>query len=581
VMTAAVSQGALAFILLLAGALTLVAGVVLVRLYRRAVDRAMRRPGAGEPPAPRPAPVRPPPGLELQVDAPHEPRAPALPRPALARAARRRFAQGALVYSCAGFAHAAVATLLLFLFAGLEFYPWRTAIVFWALAWPVVLVLNLFWGPDRRWQAATIAGYVLVLLLLSLPVALSSDVGPLVLGTLILPPLLQPLFIWLITAAPGVFLLLFLNRRIRSIGPLLLVIMVIAVVGTHLAFLAVHAPAVQGRLVDLALALGVGVEVPFYALHLLGFAPFLVPGWLTADWLRRRYQRKRISDQMLTFDAIWLLMALIACSRLATEQGALGWLGLLAFAAYRLVVSFGMRPLARGAGAQPDARLLLLRVFGAQRRSERLFDLFGARWRYRGSIQLIGGTDLATTTLEPHEFLDFLSGRLARNFIRGRADLERRLAELDLRPDPDGRFRVNDLFCDGGAWQIAVARLMAQSDLVLMDLRGFSARNQGCIFELEALIDGVPLDRLILRIDRTTEFPVLRRTLLTHWQGMSSASPNAHAARATFRFVEVPGSRAAGVGRLLARCDEVLAAGALAAQTLDGAAVPAPRAATG
>ena len=36
-------------------------------------------------------------GLELQVDAPHEPREPALPQRALARAARRRFAKGALV----------------------------------------------------------------------------------------------------------------------------------------------------------------------------------------------------------------------------------------------------------------------------------------------------------------------------------------------------------------------------------------------------------------------------------------------------------------------------------------------------
>ena len=61
--------------------------------------------------------------------------------------------------------------------------------MFWALAWPVVLVLNLFWGPDRRWQAATVAGYFLVLLLLSLPLALSADVGPLDLGSLTLPPL--------------------------------------------------------------------------------------------------------------------------------------------------------------------------------------------------------------------------------------------------------------------------------------------------------------------------------------------------------------------------------------------------------
>jgi hypothetical protein len=91
----------------------------------------------------------------------------------------------------------------------------------------------------------------------------------------------------------------------------------------------------------------------------------------------------------------------------------------------------------------------------------------------------------------------------------------------------------------------------------------------------------VPLDRLILLIDGTTEFPVLRRTLLTLWPSMSAASPNARDAPATLRLVEVAGSRAAGVGRLLARCDQVIATGSLAARTPDGAAVPAPRAATG
>ena len=118
-MTAAVSQGALAFILLLAGALTLVAGFVLgpaLSPRGRPRDAPSRR-GRGAGRAARP--VARAPGLELQIDTPREP---IVPRPALARAARRRFAQGAVVYSCAGLAHAAVATLLLFLFAGLEFY---------------------------------------------------------------------------------------------------------------------------------------------------------------------------------------------------------------------------------------------------------------------------------------------------------------------------------------------------------------------------------------------------------------------------------------------------------------------------
>ena len=559
-MTPALSQGAMAFILLLAGALTLVLGLVLARLYRRAVARAMRRPGEAQLAAAPDPPVGRPPALELRIDAPGARDAAGAPPAGVALAAQRRFARAALVYALGGAAHAAVATVLLFRFGGLEFYPWRTAIAFWAHAWPVVLVLNLFLGPDRRWQLTTVLGYCAGLLLLSLGMVASGGAVPMALGTLTLPAALLPLIYWLITAAPSAFLLVFLNRRIRSIGPLLLVMMLVAVIGAHGAFLAMHLESVQAAMVSAALAGGLGIEAVFVAAQLAGFALFLVPGWLVASWLRRRYERKRISDQMLVFDAIWLLMSLVLCSRLASEQGVLGWAGLLAFAAYVLVVRLGLRPLWRDARAQPQARLLLLRVFGAQRRSERLYDLFNARWRFRGSMQLIGGADLATSTLEPHEFLDFLSGRLARNFIRGSADLERRIAELDLGPDPDGRFRVNELFCEDATWRAAVGRLMALSEVVLMDLRGFSRDNRGCIFELQALIDRVPLAQLIVLIDRATDRLALRHTLLELWPKMSAASPNAAPARSILQVLELESSAAAGIARLLACCDRILAA---------------------
>ncbi len=553
--SAALSQGALAFHLLVAGGLTLVLGAVLVRLYRRAVDRAMRVPGQPAPDPPRMRAAAPPP-LEFQIADASAPDGAGT----LSRAARRRFAWAAAVYAGAGLAHAAVATVLLFLFAGLDFYPWRTAVVFWALAWPVVLVLNLASGPDRRWQLASVGGYFMVLALLSLGVA-ASGVQPMVIGGLSLPAVAQPLMLWLIKAAPGIFLLVFLNRRIRSIGPLLLVMMLVAALGAHAGFLAMHLSGVQRLLVEVALATGIGIATLFAAIQLAGFALFMVPGWAVAAWLRRRYRAKRISDQMITFDAVWLLMTLVECSALATEQGGFGWAGLLAFAAYRLVVGLGLRPLHRAALSEPPARLLLLRVFGAQRQSERLFDLLGARWRYRGSLQLIAGTDLATTTIEPHEFLDFLSGRLARNFIHGPADLERRLAELDLAPDPDGRFRINEFFCDAGNWQAAVARLMGASDLVVMDLRGFSEQNRGCIFELQALIDSVPIERLIVLIDRASDLDPLRPILRGLWQQMSAASPNARAERARLRLLPVDGDPAAAVRRLLALGDRTLALG--------------------
>jgi hypothetical protein len=61
-------------------------------------------------------------------------------------------------------------------------------------------------------------------------------------------------------------------------------------------------------------------------------------------------------------------------------------------------------------------------------------------------------TDVARGRFEPDEFLDFLSGRLANAYISTGVDLDRRLAGLDLRGYPDGRYRVNEFFCRIDTW---------------------------------------------------------------------------------------------------------------------------------
>ena len=43
---------------------------------------------------------------------------------------------------------------------------------------------------------------------------------------------------------------------------------------------------------------------------------------------------------------------------------------------------------------------------------------------------------------------------------------------------------------------------MARSDVVAMDLRGFTSAKKGCIFELGVLMETVPLSRVALLIDR-------------------------------------------------------------------------------
>jgi hypothetical protein len=139
------------------------------------------------------------------------------------------------------------------------------------------------------------------------------------------------------------------------------------------------------------------------------------------------------------------------------------------------------------------------------KRSERLFDALAKHWRHVGSMRLIAGPDLATTTIEPHEFLDFLGGKLARRFIDGPDALNQRISEMDLKPDGDGRFRVCDFFCHEDTWQMTLTRLVADSDAVLMDLRGFSQENHGVVYEIEELISVVPLERVVFVIDQTTD----------------------------------------------------------------------------
>src|SRR5512147_763292 len=340
------------------------------------------------------------------------------------------------------------------------------------------------------------------------------------------------------------FLLFFLDRRVRSVGPVLLVFTLIISIGWLLEQVVKSMPVI------------IMSPLPQYLSGFLGMAVFALPAWQAIDRIRRVYQAKWLNDQMLVFDAIWLLQALILCLHLSAE-GLSGWGGLAAFIAYKLVSTIGLWPLAAAASRRPAAKLLLLRVFGFRGRTERLFDVLEARWRYAGPIQMIAAPDLAARTIDPGEFMDFLSGRLRHRFIIGPGDLERRLAEIDLRPDADGRFRVNDIFCGNETWQAAVERLMAQTDLVVIDLRGFSPQNKGCAFELQTLLDTVPITRFVLLVDSSDQ-SFLRRTLAECARRIPATSPNREI-RDPITMLEPGKSDLATVNALLAIADGVLA----------------------
>ncbi len=126
------------------------------------------------------------------------------------------------------------------------------------------------------------------------------------------------------------------------------------------------------------------------------------------------------------------------------------------------------------------------------------------RWRLTGNSVLIAGTDLISRTLDPDDLFTYLSGHLADRFVADAANLSRHLAQLDLRPDPDGRYRVNEMYCFDTTWQAALAALVAHAHVVLMDLRGFQARNLGCRHELSVLAQACDLQRVVVLYDAGT-----------------------------------------------------------------------------
>ena len=288
---------------------------------------------------------------------------------------------------------------------------------------------------------------------------------------------------------PAAIFLIFNLRYWRAAAPLILVLAFGAGLG-WLSFLEI------GKAI-------VGDSAGIWLFRLAGLAG----GVLLALPLARRiggwYRAKRTSEQMLFIGIWWLLLTLIETSILVVTRGGLEQLiALGGFAAFWLV----SRALIGGLRSDepPAARLLLLRVFGHDRRIERLLDELTLRWRPLGTVELIAGRDLAFRNIDPSELYGFLTGGLAREFVKNGDDLARRLARRDERQDPDGLYRVTQFFCHLDTWQHTLDALVTGCDAVLMDLRGFDERRLGCRYEIGRLAERLGDKPIVLLTDSST-----------------------------------------------------------------------------
>jgi hypothetical protein len=538
-----ITTGMLPALMLASGALTAPVSLVLLWLYRRAVLRSMSA-EAGTAAAPadegtgaaigRPA-------LQTRlidaatVDAVDPP---------LYRYARDALVSATTVYVVAGLAYALVLTSAWLWFTSKDgFVLTRFLWLLSCYAWPTALAVGMLAAVSRGQRMLVALAYFTMLFAVAILGLVRN--AELTFGQLVT--------FWAVTNAPASLLLLaFLHRRVRAVGPLVLSFMVTAVIGSQVLLSAVASGEAGLRgAVRVGAVLGLGGTEVFFTLMLLGFALFGIAGWWLLKRIGRRYQERKMSDQSLTLDAMWLLFGVVQSITLAFEGWAWIFTGPAAFIVYKAIAAFGftVTGAARAQGASPT--LLLLRVFALGGRSERLFDALSKRWLRAGPISMIAGPDLVTSTVQPHEFLDFMGGQLSRRFVAGSDDLERRLRGMDLGPDPDGRYRVNEFFCYADSWKETMRKLAAGADAVLMDLRSFSRQNQGCIFELQQLLDSVPLERVLFLTDDTTDRGFLEQVLQDAWRSVRPDSPNCRIAAPEARLLRIAASHATDVRGLL------------------------------
>jgi len=425
--------------------------------------------------------------------------------------------QTTFVYMIAGLFYAFVFTLAMMATAHNQFYLSNFLWLLCCYSFPTVVVVVLV-NPAIRMR--TVVGYLIVVLF----------VAVLPFEAFTYAEAIRHFQAWLATGGPGILLVsAFLNRRVRSVGPLVFLFSIMAFTGAFLIFNGIKSSDGLMRLiVNAGSGVGLQINTIFVLLFVPGFVLFGYLGWSALQWLGHQYKEKRMSDQSIMLNALWLLFSLVQAIGFVFSGWAWVFTGVAAFAVCRVIVYFGLKYTVRKNRNMVETPVLLfLRVFSLGKRSEHFFDSISKVWLYSGSISLISGPDLATTTVEPHEFLDFMGGRLSRQFVKGEKDLEERLSAMDLSPDPDGRYRVNEFFCPADTWQMNMRQLALGSASVLMDLRSFSKTNQGCIYELQQLMNTIPLERLIFSIDDSTDRVFLETTVKDIWHSQTADSPNA------------------------------------------------------
>ena len=257
-----------------------------------------------------------------------------------------------------------------------------------------------------------------------------------------------------------------------------------------------------------------------------------------------------------------------------------------------IVVAGGYGQIRRAARREGNLKLLILRVFGADRNTSFVFGPLMRSWQFLGSyftvvdpsyiryqsslssaetrwkllrffslyvvcisalslgatsvITFLSATNPRVATLrslsrmQQQELIGMLAWLILipmavlpalllvkRRFIRNVPMLERRVSAAERQTGGwSGVFKGFPMFCYDNVWKRAVHALLGASDVVLMDLRGFSPVRAGCEYEVGVLIDRYPLEKIIFLVDQGETKKDVHELIRRRWSAMSATSPN-------------------------------------------------------
>ena len=133
---------------------------------------------------------------------------------------------------------------------------------------------------------------------------------------------------------------------------------------------------------------------------------------------------------------------------------------------------------------------------------------------------------LVVTLLGAVAYVVLSMRQIDRGFVRSQADLRERLQRLEKRPRKlDLTFKSLPTMCYDNTWRMAVLEFINSSEVILMDLRGYSDERKGCEYEVDLLLDTVPIQRIVFLVD-APGLPQVQKLILERWEWLRTTSPN-------------------------------------------------------